>query len=163
MSIRWVEDASDDTYVLDIFDITLIPTLPRLGHKVCCEMDSHLKETVDLTRVTCNVIMKFGLVKMLDRTYQLPDLLAGMGARLSGNPTPPAGPWKQTWNFQIPETVPVAEHRIRLRARTGEGKNFFALDFPVDFSHRLHPATTSDDVGSRVLVRPRCHRLRAGV
>ncbi|WP_405883748.1 hypothetical protein OG762_37485 [Streptomyces sp. NBC_01136] len=160
MSIHLVEDASDDNYVLDILDITLIPALPRLGNQVRCEMDSHLKETVDLTRVTCNVTMKIGPVKMLERSYRLPDLLADMGAVLSGNPKPPAGPWKQTWDLRIPETVPVAEHRIRLHARTGDGKNFFALDIPVDFSRRLHPATTNDNVGSHVFHNTRRRRLR---
>ncbi|MCX4419274.1 hypothetical protein ACFY1B_49465 [Streptomyces mirabilis] len=162
ISIRLVEDASDDSYVLDILDITLTPAWPRLGHQLRCEMDGRLKETVDLTRVTCNVIMKIGPVKMLERSYRLPDLLADMGAGLSGETKPPAGPWKHTWNLRIPETVPVAEHRIHLRARTGDGKDFFALDIPVDFSRRFHLATTSAGVGSRVLHGPRCRRLREG-
>lgn len=150
MSIRLVEDASDDSYVLDILDITLTPALPRLGHQVRWEMDSRLKETVDLTRVTCNVVMKFGPVKMLDRNYRLPDLLAGMGAGLSGDPKPPPGPWKQAWDLRIPETVPVTKHRIRLRARTGDGKDFLALDIPVDFSRRCRPTATGDGGGSCV-------------
>ncbi|GHB54347.1 hypothetical protein GCM10010377_51720 [Streptomyces viridiviolaceus] len=140
MSIRLVEDASDDTYVLDILDITLVPALPRLGHRLSWTMNSHLKETVDLTRVTCRVTMKIGPVKMMDRTYRLPELLAGMGARLSGDPRPPAGPWNQTWHLQIPRTVPVAKHRIQLHAHTADGKDFFALNIPLDFSHRFHPA-----------------------
>ncbi|MGN5378461.1 hypothetical protein ACQ4WX_16315 [Streptomyces lasalocidi] len=86
MSMRLVEDTSDDTYVLDILDITLTPALPWLGRQVRWEMSGRLKETVDLTRVTCNVIMKFGPVKMLDRSYRLPDLLARIGARLPGDP-----------------------------------------------------------------------------
>ncbi|MGV4983227.1 hypothetical protein ACWC0C_09530 [Streptomyces sp. NPDC001709] len=143
MSIRLVEDVSDGTYVLDVLDITLTPELPRLGHQIRWEMAGHLKETVDLTRVTCNVVMKFGPVKMLDRNYRLPDLLAGVGASLSGDPRPPAGPWKQAWNLQLPESVPVAEHRIRLRARTENGKNFFAFDIPLNFSHRFRLAATS--------------------
>ncbi|MEU4933183.1 hypothetical protein AB0G54_42995 [Streptomyces yokosukanensis] len=159
--MRLVEDASDDTYVLDILDITLTPALPWLGHQVRWEMDGLLKETVDLTRVTCNVIMKFGPVKMLDRSYRLPDLLAGIGARLSGDPRLPPGPWKQAWNLRIPETVPVARHRIRLRARTGSGKNFMALDIPVDFSHRFRPATATGSSGSPVLRLTRSQMERA--
>ncbi|MEU6550477.1 hypothetical protein ABZ915_09340 [Streptomyces sp. NPDC046915] len=151
MSIRLVEDVSDGTYVLDGLDITLTPALPWLGHQVSWEMNGHLKEPVDLTRVTCNVIMKFGPVKMLDRNYELPDLLKGVGARLSGDPRPPAGPWRQTWNLQLPEAVPVAEHRILLRARTGRGKNFFALDIALNFSRSFRPAATSGCGGSRVL------------
>ncbi|MQY35163.1 hypothetical protein SRB17_31350 [Streptomyces sp. RB17] len=149
MSVDTVEDISDDTYVLDLLTITLTPALPWLGHQVRCEMDGHLKEAVDLTRVSCNVIMKFGPVKMLDRWYRLPDLLARMGARLPGDTTPPAGPWKQAWILRLPEAVPVAEHRIRLRARTGNGKNFFALDIPVDFRRRFHPSRTNGGGGSR--------------
>ncbi|MEU3862855.1 hypothetical protein AB0F03_37145 [Streptomyces sp. NPDC028722] len=155
-----MEDASDDHYILDILDITLTPPLPRLAHQVRWQMDSRLKESVDLTRVTCNVIMKIGPVKILDRNYRLPDLLAGMGAGLSGDPKPPAGPWKQTWNLQIPQTVPVAKHRIRLHARTADRQDFFALDIALNFSRRLHTATTSNAVGSRVFYSPRQHRLR---
>ncbi|MGW0879824.1 hypothetical protein [Streptomyces sp. NPDC002671] len=135
---------SDDSYVLDIIDITLTPAWPRLGRQVRWEMHGHLKETVDLTRVTCKVTIKFGPIKMLDRSYRLPELLAGMGARLSGDPQPPAGPWQQAWNLQLPEAVPVAEHRIHLRARTGNGKDFFALDLPLNFSRRSHLATARD-------------------
>ncbi|MER5909255.1 hypothetical protein ABT124_01830 [Streptomyces sp. NPDC001982] len=149
MHVRLVEDISKDNYILDILDITLTPSLPRLGHQIRWEMDARLKEPVDLTRVTCNVIMKFGPLKMLDRNYRLPDLLASMGAELSGDLRPPAGPWKQTWDLHIPETVPVAEHRIRLRARTGHGKNFFALHIPVDFNRRSRVPVTNDLIPSR--------------
>ncbi|GHE24481.1 hypothetical protein GCM10018787_54410 [Streptomyces thermodiastaticus] len=144
MSTALVEDTSDDHYVLDILDITLSPTLPRLGHRLRCTMDGYLKEPVDLTRVSCNVVMKIGPVKMLDRTYRLPDLLAGMGASLCGDTRPAAGPWKQTWDLQIPRAVPVARHRILLRARTGDGKDFLSLQIPVDFSHRFRPFTPGD-------------------
>ncbi|MFJ3717901.1 hypothetical protein [Streptomyces sp. NPDC090057] len=151
MSIRLVEDVSDGTYVLDRLDIKLTPALPWLGHQVRWEMTGHLKEPVDLTRVTCNVIMKFGPVRMLDRKYRLPDLLEGMGAKLSGHLRPAAGPWRQTWNFQLPEAVPVAEHRIQLRARTDGGKYFLALDIALNFSHRFRPSPTSGRTGARML------------
>ncbi|MEU3862808.1 hypothetical protein AB0F03_36860 [Streptomyces sp. NPDC028722] len=152
MSIRLVEDVSDGTCVMERLEITLTPSLPWLGHQARWEMKGHLKEPVDLTRVTCNVIMKFGPVKMLDRTYRLPDLLEGMGARLSGDLRPAAGPWRQTWNLQLPGTVPVAEHRILLRARTDSGKNFLALDITLNFSHRYRPSPspTSGRTGTRM-------------
>ncbi|PZG72660.1 hypothetical protein C1I97_37925 [Streptomyces sp. NTH33] len=146
MSNCLVEDASDASYIMDILDITLTPASPRLGHQVRWEMHSHLKETVDLTRVTCRVIMKIGPMKILDKSYGLPDLLASMGTGLSGDPRPPAGPWRQTWDLQIPGAVPVARHRIHLRARTADGKNFLALDIPVAFSHSW--ATAGDHIGS---------------
>jgi hypothetical protein len=138
MSIRLVEDTSDSNYVMDLLDITLTPELPRLGHQLRWTMNGHLKESVDLTRVTCNIVMKVGPVKILDRNLRLPDLLAAMGTGLTGNPQPPAGHWKQTWNLQLPRTVPVARHRIRLHARTASGKNFFALNIPVDFNRTYH-------------------------
>ncbi|MFF2205788.1 hypothetical protein [Streptomyces sp. NPDC058145] len=151
MSILLVEDVSDSTYVLDRLAITLTPALPWLGHQACWEMNGHLKEPVDLTRVACNVIMKFGPVKMLERNYRLPDLLESLGARLAGDLRPAAGPWQQTWNLQLPEAVPVAEHRILLRARTDSGRNFLALDIAVNFSHRFRPSPASGRAGSRML------------
>ena len=96
MSNHLVEDASDAGYVLDILDITLTPAMPHLGGQVRWEMHGHLKETVDLTRVTCRVVMKIGPMKILDKSYRLPDLLASMGPHLSGDPRPPAVPWRQT-------------------------------------------------------------------
>ncbi|MEW2290849.1 hypothetical protein [Streptomyces sp. NPDC047841] len=151
MSIRLVEDVSDDTYVLDGLAVRLTPALPWLGHRVCWEMNGRLKEPVDLSRVTCNVIMKYGPVKMLERNYALRDLLGSLGARLSGDLRPAAGPWQQTWNLQLPEAVPVAELRILLRARTGSGRNFLALDIALDFSHRFRPAPAGGRAGARVL------------
>ncbi|MGX1542947.1 hypothetical protein [Streptomyces adustus] len=157
MSIHLVEDVSDATYVLDRLDITWTPARPWLGHQVSWEMNGHLKEPVDLTRVTCNVVMKFGPVKMLDRSYRLPDLLAGVGASLPGDPRPPAGPWRQTWNLRLPDAVPVAEHRILLRARTGLGRNFFALDIALDFNRRFRPAPPSGRAAPRVLHAQHLH------
>ncbi|MFF2202104.1 hypothetical protein [Streptomyces sp. NPDC058145] len=156
MSIRLVEDVSDDTHLLDSLAITLTPASPWLGHQVRWDMNGHLKESVDLTRATCNVIMKFGPVKMLDKTYALPDLLKSLGARLSGDLAPPPGPWQQTWSLRLPETVPVAEHRILLRARTGSGKNLLALNIALDFSHRFRPPTTSGRTGSRIRENAHC-------
>ncbi|MGW4198870.1 hypothetical protein ACWEEU_27885, partial [Streptomyces sp. NPDC005004] len=74
--------------------------------------------------------------------YSLPGLLATMGAQLSGPLRPPAGPWRQTWNLRIPETVPLARHRIHLRARTAYGEDFMALEIPVDFTRRRHFSVT---------------------
>ncbi|MEU2058249.1 hypothetical protein [Streptomyces bungoensis] len=145
-----MEDVSDHTYLVDGLAIKLTPASPWLGHQVRWDMSGHLKESVDLTRATCNVIMKFGPVKMLDKTYTLPDLLKRLGARLSGDHSPPPGPWRQTWNLRLPETVPVAEHRILLRARTGSGKNLLALDIALNFSHRFRPPITSGRAGSRI-------------
>ncbi|MGV9937280.1 hypothetical protein ACWDY4_43430 [Streptomyces olivaceoviridis] len=151
MSIRLVEDVSDDTYVLGGLAVTLTPALPWLGHQACWEMNGHLKEPVDLTRVTCNVITKYGPVKMLERNYRLPNLLETLGARLSGDLRPAAGPWQQTWNLQLPEAIPVAELRILLRARTDSGQNFLALDIALNFSHRFRPTPAGGRAGSRVL------------
>ncbi|MFD8277547.1 hypothetical protein [Streptomyces flaveolus] len=151
MSIRLVEDVSDGTYVLDSLAVTLTPAMPWLGHQARWELNGYLKEAVDLTRVTCNVIMKFGPVKMFQRTYRLPALLETLGARLSGDLTPAAGPWRQTWNLQLPEAVPVAEHRILVHARTDSGRNFLALDIALNFSHRFRPTPVSGYAGSRVL------------
>ncbi|MEW2289386.1 hypothetical protein [Streptomyces sp. NPDC047841] len=46
MSIRLVEDVSDDTCVLDGLAVRLTPALPWLGHRACWEMNGHLKEPV---------------------------------------------------------------------------------------------------------------------
>ncbi|WP_225812331.1 hypothetical protein [Streptomyces spinosus] len=72
MSVRLVEDVSDDTYALDGLTLTLTPALTWLGHQACWEMNGHLKEPVDLTRVTRNVITEYGPVKMLERTDSAP-------------------------------------------------------------------------------------------
>ncbi|MFF8953945.1 hypothetical protein ACF09I_34885 [Streptomyces sp. NPDC014940] len=55
MSVCLVEDVSDGTYVLDSLAVTLTPALPWLGHQVCWETNGRLKESVDLTRVTCDI------------------------------------------------------------------------------------------------------------
>ncbi|ALO98650.1 hypothetical protein SHL15_9268 [Streptomyces hygroscopicus subsp. limoneus] len=151
MSIRLVEDVSDDTCVLGGLAVTLAQALPWLGHRVCWEMNGRLKERVGLTRVTCNVIMKYGPVKVVGTSHTLPDLLEALGARLWGDPGPGAGPWQQSWNLQLPEAIPVAELRMLVRARTDSGRNLFALDIALDFSHRFRPAPAGSRAGSRVL------------
>ncbi|MGW2773487.1 hypothetical protein ACWC4C_13335 [Streptomyces olivaceoviridis] len=97
------------------------------------------------------MITKYGPVKMLERNYRLPNLLETLGARLSGDLRPAAGPWQQTWNLQLPEAIPVAELRILLRARTDSGQNFLALDIALNFSHRFRPTPAGSRAGSRVL------------
>ncbi|MFI5977669.1 hypothetical protein [Streptomyces sp. NPDC051452] len=129
MSLHLVEGVGNSTYVLDHLAVTLTPALPWLGHQACWEVNGHLKEPVDLTRGTCKTIMKFRPVKMLERNCTLADLLESLGARLSGDPKPAAGPRQQTWNLRLPEAMPLAERRIR------EGSRATAPAAP-----RTHPA-----------------------
>ncbi|MFJ2807937.1 ML domain-containing protein [Kitasatospora sp. NPDC087271] len=133
-----IEDRSDDSYVLEIQDITLTPSSPEPGKELRWEMTGRLKEQVDLTQVQCQVQVKLGLVTLLRKTAMLPEVLKMLGAELEGATRPPAGKWKQTWTFTLPREVPMGDVRIYLQSYTGGGeeKDFMDLNLRIDFRRR---------------------------
>ncbi|MEU2135365.1 hypothetical protein [Streptomyces sp. NPDC018352] len=133
-----VEDRSDESYVLEIRDITLTPPFPEPGKELRWEMAGHLKEQVDLAQVECQLQVKLGLVTLMRQTVTLPETLKKLGAKLEGDTQAPAGPWKQTWTFTLPQQLPKADFRIYLQSFTGgaEEKDFMDLNLRADFRRR---------------------------
>ncbi|MFJ9434650.1 ML domain-containing protein [Streptomyces sp. NPDC101490] len=131
-----IEDASDDTYLLDIKDITLTPAFPEPGKELRIDLTGRLKAEVDLTQVQVQVQVKLGLVTLLRESRLLPDLLATWGAKLSGDSKPPAGEWKQSWTFQMPKEIPKGDFRIYFTSYAEDDSDFADLKARVDFRKR---------------------------
>ncbi|MEV6250534.1 hypothetical protein AB0M38_30720 [Streptomyces sp. NPDC051742] len=135
MATDLIEDRSDDSYVLEIEDITLTPSFPEPGRELRWQMTGRLKEQVDLTQVECQVQVKLGLITLLRKTATLPEVLKMLGAELEGDTRPPAGEWKQTWTFTLAREIPKADFRIYIQSYTGDGeeKDFMDLYARIDF------------------------------
>lgn len=138
MTTDLIEDRSDDSYVLEIEDITLTPSFPEPGKELRWEMTGRLKEQVDLTQVECQVQVKLGVITLLRKTATLPEVLKMLGAELEGDTRPPAEEWKQTWTFTLPRETPKADFRIYIQSYTGDGeeKDFMDLYARIDFRRR---------------------------
>ncbi|APU13098.1 ML domain-containing protein [Actinoalloteichus fjordicus] len=135
MATDLVEDRSDETYLLQVQDITLTPEVPEPGKPLRWDLTARLAEQVDLAEVECQVQVKLGLITLLRRTYMLPELLKAYGAELSGDLHPPAGEWKQTWTMNLPKEIPRGDFRVYVQSFTGGGeeKDFCDLFLHVDF------------------------------
>ncbi|MGW8768061.1 ML domain-containing protein [Streptomyces sp. NPDC055815] len=135
MATDLIEDRGDETYVLQIQDITLTPSFPERGKELRWEMVGHLSEQVDLAQVECLLQVKLGVITLIRKTATLPEVLKTLGAELEGDTQAPAGPWKQTWTFKLPKELPTGDFRIYLQSYTGdeEEKDFMDLNLHVDF------------------------------
>ncbi|MBH1933759.1 hypothetical protein I5Q34_05520 [Streptomyces sp. AV19] len=135
MATDLIEDRSDDSYVLEIDDITLTPSFPEPGKDLRWEMTGRLKEQIDLTQVQCQIQVKLGLVTLLRKTATLPEVLKMLGAELEGDTQAPSGEWTQTWTFAIPRELPKGDFRIYVQSYTGDGeeKDFMDLNLHIDF------------------------------
>ncbi|MEV6406138.1 hypothetical protein AB0M58_24765 [Streptomyces bobili] len=138
MATDLVEDLSDDTYVLQIEDITLTPSFPPPGRELRWELTGRLKEQVDLTQVQCQVQIKLGVITLMRKTATLPEVLKMLGGELEGDTRPTAGAWKQTWTFQLAREIPQGDFRIYFQSYTGSGeeKDFMDLNLHLDFRRR---------------------------
>ncbi|WP_426368003.1 hypothetical protein [Streptomyces sp. E-08] len=96
-------------------------------------LTGELKEQVDLTQVEVQFQLKLGVITLIPKSYLLPDLLAAWGAKLSGDPRPPAGEWKQSWTFQLPREIPKGDFRLYLTSYAEDDSDFADLKAHVDF------------------------------
>ena len=60
----------DDTYILEIKDITLTPPMPVPGEDLVIEAVGYLKETVD-QGASANVLVKLGVVTLLHKDFDI--------------------------------------------------------------------------------------------
>ncbi|MFK0050076.1 hypothetical protein ACIQU4_39410 [Streptomyces sp. NPDC090741] len=133
MASDLIEDRSDESYLLEIQDITLTPSFPVPGQPLTVELVGKLREQVDLTKVIVNVQVKLGNITLSRRTQTLLYYLESVGA--PGDYKPAAGPWKQTWTFPVQRAMPKADFRIYVQSSTTgpEEKDFADLNVRFDF------------------------------
>lgn len=52
---------------------------------------------------------------------------------MSGDPKPPAGPWEQSWTFNLPKEIPRGDFRLIINSYTEDDADFMALKAHIDF------------------------------
>jgi hypothetical protein len=123
---------------LQIESITINPDPPKPG----AELKGVIKATVT-AEITdgayAEVVVKLGLVKLLQKTFDLFAELKKDGSpwRLtadSGNGAPVTpGKVELTFDGRLPREIPESKYTINVRAYTTDDDNLAALDFKVDF------------------------------
>ncbi|RAY17144.1 hypothetical protein DPM19_03020 [Actinomadura craniellae] len=135
-----IEDRTFPGSVLEIQNIALTPAQPEPGKQVRLDLEGELSEPVDLREVTTEFTVKLGMVKLMHRSCELPELLAMLGGELSGDAEVPAGPFARSWTLRVPKDAPRGRLQITLRAETSAGEELADLNFRLDFQGSRVPS-----------------------
>ncbi|KAI7882590.1 hypothetical protein K492DRAFT_193396 [Lichtheimia hyalospora FSU 10163] len=127
-----IHDCSDESYILDIYDITLTPPHPAPGDNLMIEAIGYLEEPVDYG-AEARVLVKLGFVQLLKKTFDICQELDNNDAELQCPIMD--GPVKVTQNVTLPEEIPKAHFKVQVRAENYDKRPLACLDVDVDFRH----------------------------
>ncbi|KAI9318435.1 ML domain-containing protein [Dichotomocladium elegans] len=135
LKTRLIEDCSDETFILDIQDITLTPAQPEAGKELLIEAEGVLHERVD-AGAKAHVIVKMGVVQLLRRTFDLCDEAEKNDMEVQCPVE--NGYVKIAKTVTLPKEVPKAHYRVQVRAENYDGAPLACLNINVDFRrHRF--------------------------
>ncbi|MFJ9949111.1 ML domain-containing protein [Kitasatospora sp. NPDC091207] len=132
------ENVGSETDALQIESITITPDPPQPG----AELKGVIKGTVTREVVDgayADVVVKLGLVKLLQKQFDLFAELKKEGSRWSltadsGNGAPVApGQVELRFDGRLPREIPRAKFTINVRAFTAEEEDLAGLNIRVDF------------------------------
>ncbi|MFH9201300.1 ML domain-containing protein [Streptomyces anulatus] len=122
------EDRGTPDDVFQIDSIAVAPDPPELAKDLLIKVTGQLSRVPD-TETYVDVIVKLGLIKILQKKQLLSELLAEWGASV---PTK-TGPFTLELSKELAKGTPAAKFTIRLDAYTGADEEAFCLEFNVDF------------------------------
>ncbi|KAI7852501.1 ML domain-containing protein [Circinella umbellata] len=130
-----IEDCSDDSYILEIKDITLTPPMPVPGEDLIIEAVGYLKETVD-QGASANVLVKLGVVTLLHKDFDICGQLEDNDTELKCPIE--NGLIKVTQKVTLPKEIPKAHFKVQVRATNWDESDLACLNVDVDFRRRRH-------------------------
>ncbi|KAI9495518.1 ML domain-containing protein [Zychaea mexicana] len=125
-----IEDCSDESYILEIKDITLTPPHPVPGEELKIEAVGLLKEPVR-SDARANVLVKLGVVTLLHKDFDICDELDKNDTELKCPIE--AGLIKVTQKVTLPKEIPKAHFKVRVRAYNWDDEDLACLNVDVDF------------------------------
>ncbi|KAI7877381.1 hypothetical protein K492DRAFT_171764 [Lichtheimia hyalospora FSU 10163] len=132
-----IEDCSDDSYAVEIQDITLTPPFPEPGKELLIEATGIIKEPIQ-DGAFVQVTVKLGLVTLLRKTF---DLCEEMQKNDVLECPVKEGPLKITKVVKLPKEIPKAEFRVFAAAYNYDDSDLACLKAHVDFRHHFNGFT----------------------
>ncbi|MFF2081415.1 ML domain-containing protein [Kitasatospora sp. NPDC058162] len=134
------QDQGQPTDALQIKSVSVTPDPPKPGSTVTLRINAVATGEI-ADGAYFDLTVKLGLIKLLQRRYDLFEELRGGGAeglKLScdtsdGKKPIPTGDTVLTAAIDLPREVPRAKFRLQVRAYTTDEDDLAALDFDVDF------------------------------
>ncbi|KAI9259404.1 ML domain-containing protein [Phascolomyces articulosus] len=130
-----IEDCSDDSYILDIRDITLTPSIPVPGEDLIIEAEGKLKETVK-EGAAALVHVKLGVVTLLRKEFDICQELDNNDTQLKCPIE--KGLIKITQKVTLPKEIPKAHFKVAVNAWNHDDMDLACLKVDVDFRHSRH-------------------------
>ncbi|ORZ01628.1 ML domain-domain-containing protein [Syncephalastrum racemosum] len=126
----YIEDCSDDSYILKIDDITLTPAHPQPGKDLLIEASGTLKETVDVGSVA-DVRVKIGVVQLLHKQFDLCDELDK--SQIEEECPVQPGRLKVSQKVTLPKEIPKALFHVDVAAYDQYDRDLACLRIKIDF------------------------------
>ncbi|KAG0173437.1 Phosphatidylglycerol/phosphatidylinositol transfer protein [Apophysomyces sp. BC1034] len=125
-----IEDCSDETYMVEIKNITLTPAFPEPGKDLLIEVEGELKERVE-EGAEAQVTVKLGVVTLIRKTFdickELKDNDFDVQCPIS------KGPLKITKTVKLPKEIPPGDFRVIVNAYNYDEADLACLRAHVDF------------------------------
>ncbi|CDS10151.1 hypothetical protein LRAMOSA02828 [Lichtheimia ramosa] len=141
-----IEDCSDDSYGVEIRDITLTPSFPEPGKELLIEAEGIIKEPIQ-DGAYVQVTVKIGVVTLIRRTF---DLCEEMQKNDVLDCPVRQGPTKAsivepsshdhhiiTKTVQLPKEIPKGDFRVYAQAYNYDDSDLACLKAHVDFRKRF--------------------------
>lgn len=128
------------TDALQIKSMTVTPDPPKPGSPVTLRIDATATRAIE-DGAYFDLVVKLGLIKLIERKYDLFAELRGGGAEglelscdtSDGKRPMPKGDTVLTAVIGLPREVPRAKLKLQVRAYTVDDDDLAAVDFDVDF------------------------------
>ncbi|KAJ6624170.1 ML domain-containing protein [Mycena sp. CBHHK59/15] len=124
-------DCGEAGDAVQIVSISVSPDPPKIGSKLTVTIDAIVKETIE-EGATADVKVKAGLIKLLERTFDLCDEARNANTSISCPVAP--GPYTISQTVELPKEVPKLKYVITVRAFTVDEDPMVCVDLKVQFS-----------------------------
>ncbi|CEP17040.1 hypothetical protein [Parasitella parasitica] len=130
-----IVDCSDDSYVLDIKDIKITPSIVTAGSELTISASGTVKETV-VPGASAHVVVKIGVVQLLRKTFDICDELQKHEDDVALQCPIEKGALTVTQKVTLPKEIPRGKFLVSVHADTIDEQPLACLLISVDFRVR---------------------------
>ncbi|KAJ7655918.1 ML domain-containing protein [Mycena rosella] len=125
----WKDCGSDDDPV-HIISIAVSPDPPKIGAPLTVSINAAVTETID-EGATADVLVKVGVIKLLQKTFDLCEEARNANATVSCPVTP--GAYTIVQSVELPKEVPKLKYVINVQGFTQDEEPMVCVDLTVQF------------------------------